>query len=157
MGQYDGFEFEDQNGNQGNESGSDLRKARDEAAKKARDLEAKVAELTKSLTERNLKDVLQTKNLNPGLAKWMSVDGIDGSDESKVDAWLTENSALIGYKPEASDEQKAPDERAADFARFQQAQSNALPAGKLSEAEAAVNKAETFEDVNAALRRAVTS
>lgn len=152
MGQYDGFEFEDQNSNQGNESGSDLRKARDEAAKKARDLEAKVAELTKSLTERNLKDVLQTKNLNPGLAKWISADGVDGSDESKVDEWLNTNGALIGYKPEASEE-PAPDERASAFEKFANAQSNALPTGKLSEVQAGIEKAEGFEAMNAELAR----
>lgn len=157
MGQYDGFEFEDgENGNQGNESGSDLRKARDAAAKKANDLEAKVTELTKQLTERNLKDVLQSKSLNPGLAKWMSADGIDGSDTTKVDAWLTENGALIGYTPQATEEQQAPDERAADFARIQNAQANALPAGKFTEMEALVNKAETVDDVNAILAKART-
>lgn len=154
MGQYDGFEFEDENGAQGNESGSDLRKARDAAAKKARDLETQLANLTKQLTERNLRDVLQTKSLNPGLAKWMAVDGIDGSDESKVDGWLTENAALIGYKPEASEESSAPDARAADFAKMQQASANALPAGKLSEIEAGINKATSIDEVNAELARA---
>lgn len=155
MGQYDGFEFEDENnnGNQGNESGSDLRKARDAAAKKANDLATELATLKKQLTERNLKDVLQTKSLNPGLAKWMSADGIDGSDESKVDGWLTENAALIGYTPGTSDEPPAPDARAADFAKMQQASANALPAGKLSEIEAGINKAEGFEAMNAELAR----
>lgn len=154
MGQYDGFEFEDdENGGQGNESGSDLRKARDAAAKRAKELETKLADLTKQLTERNLKDVLQTKNLNPGLARWMAVDGIDGSDESKVDEWLTTNSSLIGYKPEASEESGEPDARAADFAKMQQASANALPAGKLAEVEADINKATTFEEANAALAR----
>lgn len=152
MGQYDGFEFEDQNGGQGNESGSDLRKARDEAARKARELESQVAQLQKQLTERNLKDVLQAKNLNPGLAKWMSVDGVDGSDESKVDEWLTSNAALIGYKPEAPEE-PADDGRADAFAKFANAQSNALPAGKLSEIQAGIEKAEGFEQMNAELAR----
>jgi len=154
MGQYDGFDFEDgENGAQGNESGSDLRKARDAAAKKAKDLETELATLKKQITERNLKDVLQTKNLNPGLAKWMTVDGIDGSEESKVDEWLIANAALIGYKPEASEESSAPDARAADFAKMQQASANALPAGKLAEVEAGINKAESIEAVNAELAR----
>jgi len=154
MGQYDGFEFEDdENGAQGNESGSDLRKARDAAAKRAKELETKLADLTKQLTERNLKDVLQTKNLNPGLAKWMAVDGIDGSDESKVDEWLNTNGALIGYKPEASEESREPDARAADFARMQQASANALPAGKLAEVAAGIEKAEGYEAMNAELAR----
>lgn len=150
MGQYDGFEFEDENGGQGNESGGDLRKARDAAAKRAKELESQLAELTKQLTERNLKDVLQAKNLNPGLAKWISADGVDGSDESKVDEWLNTNGALIGYKPEAPEE---PDGRAEAFEKFANAQSNALPAGKLSEVEAGIAKAETFEQMNAELAR----
>jgi hypothetical protein len=154
MGQYDGFEFEDENGAQGNESGSDLRKARDAAAKRAKDLEDKVAELTKTLTERNLKDVLQTKNLNPGLAKWISADGVDGSDESKVDEWLTSNAALIGYTPAASEEPPENEDRAAAFAKFANAQANALPSGKLTEIEAAINGAEDLDSVNAALARA---
>lgn len=157
MGQYDGFEFEDgENGNSGNESGSDLRKARDAAAKKAQELETKLAELTKQLTERNLKDVLQSKSLNPGLARWMSADGVDGSDTTKVDAWLTENGALIGYTPEATEEQHGNDDRAADFARIQNAQANALPAGKFTEMESLVNKAESIDDVNAILAKART-
>lgn len=163
MGQYDGFEFEDgEDGETGNESGSDLRKARDAAAKKARDLETKLAELTKQITERNLKDVLQTKSLNPGLAKWMSADGVDGSDATKVDTWLTENGALIGYKPEASEEQHEPDARAAEFARMQQASTNALPAGKFTEVVANINKATSgdkltsIDEVNAELARART-
>lgn len=158
MGQYDGFGFEDENENQGgNESGGDLRKARDAAAKKALDMEAKVNELTKQLTERNLKDVLQAKSLNPGLAKWMSNDGIDGSDESKVDAWLTENAALIGYTPKAPEEPREEDPRAAEFARMQNTQVNALPAGKLTEAMSQIEKAEDITSVNEILRRARTT
>lgn len=154
MGQYDGFEFEDENGGQGNESGSDLRKARDAAAKRAKELESQLAELTKQLTERNLKDVLQTKNLNPGLARWMAVDGVDGSDESKVDEWLNTNGALIGYQPAASEEPPENEDRAAAFAKFANAQNNALPAGKLAEIESAVDKATDINEVNAALARA---
>jgi hypothetical protein len=153
MGQYDGFEFEDENGGQGNESGSDLRKMRDAAAKRAKDLEAQLADLTKQLTERNLKDVLQTKNLNPGLAKWISADGVDGSDESKVDEWLTANAALIGYQPGASEEPPENDDRQAAFAKFANAQNNALPAGKLTEVAAGIEKAEGFDAMNAELAR----
>lgn len=155
MGQYDGFEFEDGgNGDQGNESGSDLRKARDAAAKKARDLEDQVGKLMKQLTEKNLKDVLQEKSLNPGLAKWIAADGIDGSDTVKVDEWLTANAELIGFKPNAPEAQAAPDARAEEFARMQGLQANALPAGKDSEAFAALGKAEGIDEMNAALRQA---
>lgn len=158
MGQYDGFGFEDENTDQGkNESGDSLRKARDAAAKKAQDLETKVNELTAQLTERTLKDVLQAKSLNPGLAKWMGNDGVDGSDESKVDAWLTENAALIGYTPKAPDAPREEDPRAAEFARMQNTQVNALPAGKLTEAMSQIEKAEGIDSVNEILRRVRTT
>lgn len=157
MGQYDGFGFEDNPNEQ--ETGKTLREARDAAAKEAREAKAELAKLQSQLTERNLKDVLQEKSLNPGLAKWIAQDGIDGSDAAKVDEWLTQNAELIGYKPQdqqSSEGQGAPDARAAEFARMQAAQANALPAGQLSEAFAAIKGADelSIEDVNATLRRA---
>lgn len=152
MGYNDGFDFEDENENQ--LSGKALRDARDAAAKKAHDLEKQLAEVMGKLTERNLKDVLQAKTLNPGLARFMKADGIDGSDESKVDAWLSENGELFGIKKEETPAPVEEDPRQKAFNAMNNVQVNALPAGKFSEVEAAINKAETFEDVNAALKRA---
>lgn len=154
MGQYDGFEFED--GENGNEqlSGKALRDARDAAAKEAKELRAELVKAQKLLTERNLKDVLQDKSLNPGLAKWIAQDGIDGSDAAKVDEWLVANAELIGYKPKDSEEKLAPDARATEFARMQGLQANALPAGKQTEAYSALSTAEGIDDVNAVLRQA---
>lgn len=156
MGQYDnGFPWEDdQNDNEQN-SGKALREARDKAANEAKDLKKQLEDAMAKLTERNLKDVLQGKSLNPGLAKWMKSDGVTGDDESAVDKWLTENAELIGYKPSTPEEPAETDSRAAEFARMQGVQVNALPAGKLSEAASRVANAETIEDVNAALRSAL--
>ena len=153
MGQYDGFGFEDDNQTE-ELTGKALREARDAAAKEARDAKAENAKLQKQLTERNLKDVLQDKSLNPGLAKWLANDGVDGSDVAKVDEWLVANAELIGYKPKDSEEQAAPDARQAEFARMQNLQANALPAGAQSEAYAALDKAEGIDAMNAALRQA---
>jgi hypothetical protein len=152
MGQYDGFEFEDENGEQ--LTGKALRDARDAAAKEARDLKQELKTLKDQLTERNLKDVLQEKALDPRLARFLKADGIDGSDAAKVDTWLSENGDLVGYQPKAPDVPGEADPRAEAFARMQNVQANALPAGQLTEAFAAVEKAESFADVNAALRRA---
>jgi hypothetical protein len=156
MGQYDnGFPWEnEQDDDDEKQTGKALRDARDIAAKEARDLKKQLDDVMKQLTERNLKDVLQGKSLNPGLAKWISQDGIDGSDAAKVDEWLTTNAELIGYKPAVPEEQAEPDARAAEFARMQGIQSNALPAGKLSEAAARIANADNIEDINAALRSA---
>lgn len=156
MGQYDnGFDWEDNQGENEQQSGKALREARDKAAKEASDLRKQLEDAMAKLTERNLKDVLQGKSLNPGLAKWMKSDGVSGDDESAVDKWLTENAELIGYKPAPPEEPHETDSRAAEFARMQGVQVNALPAGKLSEAAARISNAESFEDVNAALRSAL--
>lgn len=153
MGQYDGFGFED--ANQTEElTGKALRDARDAAAKEAKDLKNELVKVQKQLTERNLKDVLQEKSLNPGLAKWLANDGIDGSDTAKVDEWLVANAELIGYKPNVPEEPAAPDVRQAEFAKMQNLQANALPAGKLTEAYSALDKAEGIDQMNAALRAA---
>lgn len=152
MGQYDGFEFEDENGEQ--LSGKALREARDKAANEAKDLKKQLDAALSQLTERNLKDVLQEKALDPRLARFLKADGIDGSDAAKVDTWLSENGDLVGYKPKAPEVPSEADPRADAFARMQNVQANALPAGQLSEAFSAVEKAESFADVNAALRRA---
>lgn len=155
MGQYDeGFQWEEQTGNEQN-SGKALREARDKAAAEAKDLKTQLDEALAKLTERNLKDVLQTKSLNPGLAKWMKADGVTGDDDSAVDKWLSENAELIGFKPAAPEEQPEQNARAAEFARMNNIQANALPAGKLTEAASRVAKAETIEDINAALRSAL--
>lgn len=154
MGQYDdGFEFEDDR----QQSGKALREARDAAAKEAKELKEKLEALQSQLTERNLKDVLQGKSLNPGLARFMKADGIDGADESVVDKWLTDNGELIGYKPNVPEEPAEPDARAAEFARMQGVQVNALPAGKLTEAMSRLAAADgdNIADVNAALRSAL--
>lgn len=155
MGQYDdGFPWENQQDDE-QTTGKALREARDAAAKAATDLKKERDELLGKLAERNLKDVLQGKSLNPGLAKWMKADGITGDDESAVDKWLTDNAELIGFKPAPTEEQTETDSRAAEFARMNGVQVNALPAGKLSEAASRVDKAETFEEINAALRSAL--
>lgn len=149
---YDGFEFEDPNGDE--PTGKALREARDAAAKEAKELKDQLNKLQKQLTERNLNDVLQKKSLNPGLAKWIAADGIDGSDAAKVDEWLTANAELIGYKPAASEEQFVPDAQAVEFGKMQSLQANALPAGKLTEAYSALEKAEGIDAANAVLRQA---
>lgn len=152
MVQYDGFEFEDENGEP--ITGKALREARDKAASEAKELKKQLDLLQTQLTERNLKDVLQEKSLDLRLVRFMKADGIDGSDAAKVDAWLSENGDLIGYKPNTPEEPNVPDARAAEFAKMQGLQANALPAGKDSEAYAALDKAEGIDAMNEALRQA---
>lgn len=130
--------FEDDNGQQN--TMAEVRKWGKAQAKLAKELEQKLADANLKLAQSALKDVLQGKNLNPGFAKWIVADGVDASDEKAVDAWLSDNAALIGYKPASPDESGAPDERAAAFAKMQEAQAGALPNGKLDDLAARLAK-----------------
>jgi hypothetical protein len=80
---YDGFEDDE------NEDGSHGPKARATrrrlAAKRNKELEAQLAKLTSQLAERTLKDVLESKGLNPALGRFIIKDGIDATDQAAVD------------------------------------------------------------------------
>lgn len=160
MGYDDGFNFED---DKNSETGKALREARDAAAKRAKDLEDELKSVKDLLTERNLKDVLQAKTLNPGLARYMKADGIDGSDTAKVDEWLTSNAELFGITPAEPAPPAEPDARQVEFTRMSNVQANALPADKFSEAKAGIEAATAstnaqgqinVDGVNEFLRRA---
>lgn len=129
---YDGFDFEDEGASV---TVADLRKWGKSRDKAAKDAEKKLAEANAKLTEVSLKDVLQEKGLNPALSKFIVKDGVDATKAEAVDAWLTENGALFGYKPNAktSEETGAQDERAAAFQQMQESTANAIPPTKMSD------------------------
>ena len=137
---FEGFDFEDEDGDGQTGMPPEFRKwakARDKAAK---DLETKLTEANNKLAEMSLKDVLQEKGLNPGLSKWIVKDGVDASKSDAVDTWLTDNKDLIGYEPKAPDESDGQDDRAAAFAKMQDASQNAITPTKLSDIESRMNQ-----------------
>jgi len=165
----DGFDFEDDE--RDSKSPKELRDAQRAAAKRAKELEAQVQQLSKQLAERNLKDVLEDKGLRPGLAKWIAKDEVDTSDQAAVEAWLVANQEEFNYSlgdgssndsddDAGSDEEQ--DDTAAEFTRMQAASNGALPPNKYVEAEAQIKKAGatggvdgSLPEIQAALDRAV--
>lgn len=149
--------YEDEDGNddeqQGKRSGKDLRSQLEGSLAENSELKKQLGKLQQQVSVTALKDVLQEKGLNPALGKWIVKDEVDPADNAAVDAWLSENGSLFGYTPKAPEEQDAPDERAADFARMQGAQANALPAGnRLQELERRIQASDgSPEEVQAIL------
>jgi hypothetical protein len=150
----EGFDFEDEDDQPAAGSPKALRDAHKKAARENAELKAQIAKIQTQLAQRNLQDVLQAKGLNPALGRFVLADGVDATDTAAVDSWLNENGSLFGVTPSAPDEQEAPDELAAEFAAMQNTQLNALPTGKFSEAQSALGKAESVEEINAVLRKA---
>jgi hypothetical protein len=87
---YDGFEDDEDNEDETPQGPKALRDAQKAAAKRNRDLEAQLAKLTSQLAQRNLKDVLESKSLRPGLAKTIAAEGVDATDPAAIEAWLSD-------------------------------------------------------------------
>jgi len=161
---FDGFEDDD---NEFENPGSPkaLREAQRSAAKRNKELEAQLAKLTAQLGERNLKDVLESKGLNPALGRFIIKDGIDATDTAAVDAWLGENGSLFGFTPTdaspaegehgSSAEPDGLEELAAAQARMQDASLGALPDDRISQARAEMTGAKSLADIQASLDRAI--
>jgi hypothetical protein len=171
----DGFDFEDDE--RDSKSPKELRDAQRAAAKRAKELEVQVQQLSKQLADRNLKDVLEDKGLRPGLARVISKDGVDATDPVAIEAWLNDpaNQEDFAFSVAAGDDGSSNDsdddagsdeeqdtETAAEFTRMQAASNGALPPNKYVEAEAQIKKAGatggvdgSLPEIQAALDRAV--
>lgn len=160
---YDDFDgFEDENEFEG-QGMAQVRAAGKAAAKRAKELEAQLAKLTAQLGERNLKDVLESKGLNPALGRFILKDGIDATDTAAVDAWLGENGSLFGFTPADATpaEEQAPEsdgleELAAAQAQMQNASLGALPNDRAAQARTEIKGAQSIDELQAALDRAMT-
>lgn len=158
---YDGFVDEDEFEGDNRQSPKALREAQRAAAKRAKELEEQVSKLTAKLAERNLKDVLEDKGLNPALGRFIIKDGVDATDEAAVDTWLTENGSLFGFTPAAETpvaeetEADAFGDLAAAQARMQDASLGALPDDRFSQARSEITGAKSLDEIQAALNRAI--
>jgi hypothetical protein len=85
----------------GDDSGSGLRGQLEAALKRAKKAEDAVAQLSKSVNERQLADVLSAKNVSPKVARFILADGVDPSDSEAVDKWVADNAEVFGVKAES--------------------------------------------------------
>ncbi len=164
MGLYDddeGFDdFDDEGGQpQGIKA---VRAAQKKAAKEAAELREQNVKLQRQLTRFTLRDVLEKKGLRTGLARAMVNDGVDASDDKSIQNWLADQSNQEDYQfsleAGASSAGQPGSDRAADFAAFQGAQGNPLPAdhSRLAEAARLMDSASSDEEIQAALNAAIT-
>jgi hypothetical protein len=162
---YDDFDgFDDDDFENEDRSPKALREAQKAAAKRAKELEAQVTKLTSQLAERNLKDVLESKGLNPALGRFIIKDGIDATDQAAVDAWLGENGSLFGFKPTEdspaegdSGEADSLEELAEAQARIQGASRGSLPDDRFQQAATEIKGGKSLDEIQAALNRAIKS
>jgi hypothetical protein len=82
---------------------ANLRKALKRAEKEKKDLAEQLAKIQSDLRSRSVKDVLASKGVSDKIAKFIPGD-IETPEQ--VDAWLSENADVFGFKP--ADAEAAP-------------------------------------------------
>jgi hypothetical protein len=106
----DDFEPEDH-------SPAGLRKALEKAKREAKQAQAELAKerearatAEKAVKKSTLKDLLETKGVKPGLARWLEKDDVEATPEA-VDAWLKENGEFFNVKADAPKDEAKQDEQ----------------------------------------------
>ena len=80
-----------------------LRKAKRADEKRIKELTEQLEGFTKAQRERTVTEVLAKKGVNAKAARLILKDVQDATEES-IDSWLQENGDLIGYQPQAQQE-----------------------------------------------------
>jgi predicted flap endonuclease-1-like 5' DNA nuclease len=113
--EYDDDDFAEDNGP------ANLRKALKKAEKQRKELEDQLVSLQSSLRERSVKDVLDTKGVNPKIASFIPKDV---TAPEQIAAWLDEHADVFGFQTQQS---SAPEitEEARSSQRIDNAISNA--------------------------------
>jgi hypothetical protein len=83
-------------GDTGTDLVKQLRKALKDASKVIAEKDAALADVSKQVRERSIKDVLEAKGANPKIAKYLPADV---TTPEQVEAWLAEDGELFGYDP----------------------------------------------------------
>ena len=81
-----------------------LRKAKRADEKRIKELTEQLETFTKAQRERTVTEVLAKKGVNAKAARLILKDVQDATEES-IDSWLQENGDLIGYQPQAQQEE----------------------------------------------------
>ena len=113
--EYDDDDFAEDSGP------ANLRKALKKAEKQRKELEDQLASLQSSLRERSVKDVLETKGVNPKIAAFIPKDV---AAPEQIAAWLDEYADVFGMSIQQSSEPALTEEAQASI-RIDNAISNA--------------------------------
>jgi hypothetical protein len=122
--QYEEYEDDDDFDTEEANGPANLRKALKRAEREASKLKDELASLRSESRTRTVKDVLETKGVNPKIAAFIPADA---DTPEKVALWLDEYSDVFGYKTnEQSDDIVAPD----SARRIQESTSTATTSGR---------------------------
>ena len=148
------WDDEDDLDNETNLTGDDLvkklRKAKRADEKRIKELTEQLETLSKSQRERLVKEVLETKGVNPKAARLILKD-LDDVNEESVSTWLDDNSDLFGLKKE--EQQK--EEQSMNLAALRQQDivtQGALPPNRAEDLETKLNNAQSADEILALLR-----
>lgn len=100
--EYDDDDFEVEEAN----SPAGLRKALKKAEREAKQLKDELASLRSESRSRTVKDVLETKGVNPKIAAFIPVD-VDTPE--KVAVWIEEYADVFGITQQSNDTVEAPE------------------------------------------------
>ena len=126
-----------------------LRKAKRADEKRIKELTDQLETFVKERRERTVSEVLAKKGVNAKAARLILKDVEDATEES-IDSWLRDNGDLIGYTPQAQNEDMQK-----DLATLRQQDiltQGGITPDKAVDIEARLNNAESMEDLINLLR-----
>lgn len=108
----DDFDFEDESeqprrAENNNDLVRQLRKAQRAADKRAKELETELLSLRSAQRENVIKSVLESKGLNPKVAKFIPAD--INPDEDAINQWIGEYGDVFGIAQAVQEQKSAPD------------------------------------------------
>jgi hypothetical protein len=127
-----------------------LRKAKRADEKRIKELTEQLETLSKSQRERLVKEVLETKGVNPKAARLILKD-LDDVNEESVSSWLDDNSDLFGLKKE----EQQQEEKGINLAALRQQDivtQGALSPNRAEDLETKLNNAQSADEILALLR-----
>lgn len=132
----------------------DLRRQLRAAKKEIEEKDEKIVTLSKSSRERSVADVLTSKGVRKGVAKFIPEDI---TSEDDIVKWLEENADDLGITLGGDTDggtDGEPDPSAVDRSRAEQLQTRSVAPSKVADLEARLNKAESPQEIEQILAEA---
>jgi hypothetical protein len=126
-----------------------LRKAKRADEKRIKELSEQLEGFLKEKKETTVKEVLEKKGVNAKAARLILKDVQDATEES-IDSWLRDNGDLIGYNPQAN--QEDVQNNLAALRQQDVLTQGGLTPDKAIDIEARMNNAESMDDLINLLR-----
>lgn len=122
---------------------ANLRKALKRAEKERETLKEELAGLKSNLRQRSVKDVLETKGVNPKIANFIP-SSIEAPEQ--IAAWLDENADVFGFAAPQSETMETTENDAA-IQRIESATNNAMTPGRDADLFNKIASASTKEEL----------